>query len=338
MNFKKKFNTKEIDCYINNAAGEGRTMAENKAALTHIKIIPRVLSDTSHPDTRTRDCSGVARHPFVIGPTAFHELACQGGEVETAQAASRTGTPYVVSSYASAEYKAIINELDTKLYWQQTYLFNDRDVTEAIIRRAEENHAKGIVVTVGAGKRPATRIEHGWEHPKSLITILKSVYGTQYNEKDMQLPKDAATWDELKWLIKNCNLPVVLKGILDVSDAKKAKRARVSGVVVTNHGGRQLEDTVNSLEMLNEIKKRMGNKIDLYYGDGIECGLDAIKAIALGAKKIYLGKPVLWKLNEGGAMALEQYLNELIEDTKEKMILAGCGTLEELKKLKVKGV
>ena len=193
-------------------------------------------------------------------------------------------------------------------------------------------------MTVGAGKRPATRTEYGWEHPKSLISILKSVYSSQYNEKDIQLPKDAATWEELKWLIKNCNLPVVLKGILDKSDARKAKRARVSGVVVTNHGGRQLEDTVNSLEMLNEIRKGIGNKMDLYYGDGIECGLDAIKAIALGAKKIYLGKPILWKLNEGGAMALERYLNELIDDTKEKMTLAGCGTLAELKELKVKGV
>ena len=338
MNFTKEFNTKEIDSYINNAAGNGRTMAENKAALKRIKIVPKVLSDTSHPNTETRDYSGVAKHPFVIGPTAFHELACQGGEVETAKAASRTGTPYVVSSYASADYKAIINELDQKLYWQQTYLFNDRDVTEAIIKRAEENNARGIVVTVGAGKRPATRSKFGWAHPKSLISILKSVYSSQYNEKDIQLPKDAATWEELKWLIKNCNLPVVLKGILDKSDARKAKRARVSGVVVTNHGGRQLEDIINSLEMLNEIRKEMGNKIDLYYGDGIECGLDAIKAIALGAKRIYLGKPILWKLNEGGAIALERYLNELIDDTKEKMILAGCGTLEELQELKVMGV
>ena len=78
-----------------------------------------------------------------------------------------------------------------------------------------ENNARGIVVTVGAGKRPATRSEYGWEHPKSLISILKSVYSSQYDEKDIQLPKDAATWEELKWLIKNCNLPVVLKGILD---------------------------------------------------------------------------------------------------------------------------
>ena len=147
------------------------------------------------------------------------------------------------------------------------------------------------------------------------------MYGRNYNEEDTQLPKDAATWKELRWLIKNCNIPVVLKGILDISDARKAKKERVCGIVVTNHGGRQLEDTVNSLEMLNEIKKAMGSKMDIYYGDGIECGLDAIKALALGAKKIYLGKPILWKLNEGGAMALERYLNELIDETTENMVL-----------------
>ena len=126
MNFTKKFTNEEIDCYINNAAGKGRTMAGNRATLTRIKIIPKVLNDISNPNTETRDSSGVARHPFIIGPTAFHELACQGGEVETAKAASRTDTPYVVSSYASAEYNAIINELDKKLYWQQTYLFNNK--------------------------------------------------------------------------------------------------------------------------------------------------------------------------------------------------------------------
>lgn len=313
-------------------------MAENRAALDRTKIIPRVLRDTSHPETVAKDSKGEQKHPFVIGPTAFHELACIGGEVETAKAASRTRTPYVVSSYASVEYKAIINELDKELYWQQTYLFDDKNVTEAIVKRAEENNARGIVVTVGAAKRPAARNDCSWKQPKSLISILKSIYGSQYEEGSIQLPKSSATWKELRWLIKNSNIPVVLKGILDISDARQAKKENVSGIVITNHGGRQLEDTVNSLEMLSTIKKGMGNKIDLYYGDGIESGLDAIKAIALGANKIYLGKPVLWKLNEGGATALESYLNELIEDTKEKMVLAGCRTINQLRELRVTGV
>lgn len=332
MNFSKEFKARDFTNYVNKGEGEGKTLTENRKIFAQLKIVPRILNDISNVEMSIKDSYGENKHPFVIGPTAFHKFACDNGEIETAKAASATSTPYVVSCYASAEHSEILNFLESKLYWQQTYLFNNRNITEAIIKRAESNNARGIVITVGASKRPQSRRNNDWKYPKSLAEIIKLVYGED-NQANVDLAKDKATWDEIKWLKRFTNLPIVLKGVLDINDAKKAKNQKINGIVITNHGGRQLDDTVSSLRMLNDINKRLGNRMDLYYGDGIECGLDAVKAFALGAKRIYLGKPILWKLNEGGSLELEKYINELINDTKAKMEMSGCRTINQLQEL-----
>ena len=329
MNFEKDFGSSSVNAYINNGSGEGITIIENETVIQNIRVIPRVLTGTTRARCNVKDKYGEHSSPFVIGPSAFHKLATEEAEIATAKAAEAAGIPYTVSCFAGREVREIREWLSPNNYWQQLYIFEDKSKTEKLIRIAEENKASVLVITVGtSSKNNRTKErETGWK----AITSENSPLGKE--EKTIQniaadINAEKATWKNLKELKKRTKIPIVLKGIMHWKDAKKADSLDC-GIVVSNHGGRQHDNTATAVDVINEIRTNVRAERPLFVDGGIRSAQNSLAALAIGANRIFLGRPILWKLREGGDKKLEEYLKEMKEDLEELMVATGCKNIEE---------
>lgn len=337
MQFKTEFSDKQAEAYINGGSGEEVTINENLESIAKLRIVPRVLRNIESVDTSIKDQIGLDRSPIVIGPTAFHQLASAQAELATSTAASKTKTPYIISCYASMDIHSLVKNIDKNIYWQQLYIFDDKQITEKILDHAETYDAKAIVVTVGAavsGNRNREK-KADWKIPKDFIHLVENANHLESFELSQKLSKKRACWKDIEWLRSKTNLPIVLKGILDKNDAKMAFDHGCDAIVVTNHGGRQMDGVVNATDVIQEIRQELGPQFAIYVGDGYCTGTDILKALALGANRVLLGKPIIWKLNENGADGLESYLEDLIVDLSTMMKLCGCSNTREASTLRI---
>ena len=322
--------------FVWGAAGEGRTRDANVTAFDAIRLLPKVLVDVSHRSTAT----GVLGHPIdlpvIIAPSAMHRIVHAEGERATVQAAGTMGTVMILSLGSSLPVEEVTEGARSPV-WFQAYIGKDRSRTADVIRRAEAAGCTALVVTVDApvvGGRTAERRNGFQVRPEWFASGHTPLYGltapVASGRAATELWDPSFTWRDLEWLRALTDLPLVLKGILRPDDAALAVAEGAEGVIVSNHGGRQLESAIPAIEALPDVAEAVAGRACVMVDGGIRRGGDVFKALALGADAVLVGRPVLWGLAVEGRLGVEGVLRLLREELEVTMALCGARTVDEI--------
>jgi isopentenyl diphosphate isomerase/L-lactate dehydrogenase-like FMN-dependent dehydrogenase len=311
--------------YYQSGSDDEVTLRANRASFERIQLRPRMLVDVGTCDTSTTVLGTSVRMPIMIAPTAFHCLAHPEGECATARAAGSVGALMVASTSSTRSLEDIASAGSGSL-WFQLYV-SGRKGTEQLVHRAATAGYGALVVTVDSPR---------WGHKERAIRSgfrlpLKANFTDVAAEELVSL-----TWSSLAWLRSLSSLPVVLKGILTAEDAVLALEHGVEGIIVSNHGGRQLDGVSASIEALAEVVEAVDGRCEVYLDGGIRRGTDILKALALGARAVLVGRPVLWGLAVNGAEGVSHVLELLRAELELAMVLAGRPTVESIDRTLVK--
>ncbi|HJT56914.1 MAG TPA: alpha-hydroxy acid oxidase [Ktedonobacteraceae bacterium] len=308
------------------------TLRGSRSAYERIRLRPRVLVDISHCDTRTTVLGTPVDMPILVAPTALHCLAHPDGECATVQGVGMAGTLMIVSTTATKNIEEIAQAATGPL-WFQLYVYPSFEVAEKLVRRAEAAGYRAIVLTVDLPRlgRREKDIRNGVTIPPEPFYEANFVGVEKEGQAWVPL-----TWESLSWLRSITSLPIILKGILTAEDAVLAVKHGVDGIVVSNHGGRQLDTSIASIEALPEVVEAVAGRCEVYLDGGIRRGTDVLKALALGARAVLLGRPVLWGLAVNGAEGVRHVLELLHHELELDMALAGRPTLDSIDRSLVK--
>jgi isopentenyl diphosphate isomerase/L-lactate dehydrogenase-like FMN-dependent dehydrogenase len=308
------------------------TLRASLADFARIRLRPRMLVDVTQCDTSTNVLGLPVRTPILIAPTSMHCLAHPEGECATARGARAADTLMIVSSSATCSLEEIAQVARGPL-WFQLYIFGSLEIAARLVRRAEEAGYQAIVLTVDLpvmGNRERSK-RHGVHMPPPPLVEANFVGIAQESLKIVPV-----TWETVNWLRSITSLPILLKGILTAEDARLSLEHGVSGIVVSNHGGRQLDGAVTSIEALPEVVEAVAGRCEVYLDGGIRRGTDILKALALGARAVLVGRPILWGLGVDGASGVQQVLSILHTELERAMKLAGCPTIASINRALVK--
>ncbi len=334
---------KEVYDYLAGGAGDEITVAENIQAYNRLKLCPRVLKGVGDRDTSIKVLDKQISTPILIAPTAFHCLAHQEGELATVKAAVKANTIMIVSmaSTVSLEEIALTAKEVTVTYkpnlWFQLYIQPDAELTESFVRRVENAGYNALVVTVdspvfGMRERDIRNGFHTLPEGLSLKNFDHVNSKKSSGEKTTLILSAKLTWEDIDWLKSITRLPIFIKGIVCPDDALIAMNHQVDGIIVSNHGGRQLDTLPATIDMLPQIISVVNHKIPVIVDGGVRRGTDVLKAIALGADAVAIGRPVLWGLTCDGEVGVTNVLNKLKHEFDLTMALCGCSSVKEIKK------
>jgi 4-hydroxymandelate oxidase len=308
--------------YIANGAGD--TVAVNAAAWNGIRLRPRMLRDVSEISTVSTVLGRSSVTPIMIAPTAMHRLVLDEGELATARAAARAGVTYVVSMAATTSIEEIARAAPDGHRWMQAYLRRDRGITRACLEGAAAAGCEAVVLTVDAPGKPFYRAQPGPLLNRDLP--LPNLAPGERHPDVLGLAADYAanvTFDDLAEIRGWTDLPLVVKGILRGDDAARCLSSGADAIAVSNHGGRQIPGCTASAVVLPEVVNAVGGRGDVYVDGGIRSGSDILKALALGATGVMVGRPVLWGLAVGGEDGAVAVLEQLTADLARLMALCG---------------
>lgn len=327
--------------YLSGGAADELTLKENRAAWDRILLHPRVLRNLSGGHTRVRLLGREIQHPILLAPIAYQRLFHAEGELAMAHAAAAQGAGVVLSAQASVEMeqvaRAFADEPGSGPLWFQLYWRDDKDFMRALLRRVEQAGYQALVLTVDAPVHGARDRERraGFKLPDHIRAVnlggRKKALDLQPGQSalfDGLMPR-AATWNEIEWLRANSSLPLLLKGVTHLDDAREALARGVAGLVVSNHGGRALDTLPASAELLPMLRAGLGPDVPLLVDGGIRRGTDVLKAIALGAQAVLLGRPYVHALAAAGALGVAHALRLLRDELEIAMALSGCRTLAD---------
>ena len=316
--------------YFAGGAGDERTLRRNADAYAEWELIPRVLVDVSAVDSSVELFGSGLSMPLAVAPVAFQRLVHSDGEEAMARAAGAAGTAMCLSTIATATPAAVEAAAPDTTKWFQLYVFSDRAVTEALLAEAVEAGYEAIFLTVDApfaGRRERdlrAGFEVGVDAPSVTAAIgsdrpvsIKEVFG---------LVDASLDWDDLASLVAGCELPVVVKGLMHPADAELAIEAGAGGVVVSNHGGRQLDGVPATIDALPKVADAVGGRVPVLVDGGIRRGTDVLVALALGADAVLAGRPPLWGLAVDGEDGARQVLEILKAEIRLGLALLGCRT------------
>jgi L-lactate dehydrogenase (cytochrome) len=340
--------TPEAYAYVAGSAGTEDTAAENRRAFLRRRIVPRMLTDVSDPAYATTVLGATLPAPFLLAPIGVLGIVHPDGERAVARAAARTGVPLIMSTAATTSIEDVAAASGEGQRWYQLYWPKDRTVAASFLARAKAGGFTTLVVTLD------TRML-GWR-PRDLdggyLPFIRGL-GTQVYMSDPAFRAGLAqpveqdpvaaflhyaqmfgdttlTWADLPFLREHWSGPIVLKGIQSVADARRAADAGIEGIVVSNHGGRQVDGAIGALDALPGIAAAVGDRVTVLFDSGIRCGADVIKALALGAKAVLLGRPYAFGLGIAGEAGVEHVIRALRTDFEIGMRLAGFATLDDL--------
>lgn len=335
---------KEAWDYYASGAEDEVTLRQNRAAFERLSIAYRVMVDVSRRDTATSVLGHPVAMPVITAPTAFHRLACPDGELATARAAGAAGTIMILSTLSNTPVEDVVAAASGPV-WFQLYIYKDRKASEGVVRRAEAAGCQALVLTVDApllGRRERD-IRNRFRLPLGLAVanMLPEGYGevppaaadSGLAAYFATLLDPALTWGDVAWLRSITHLPVLVKGIVRPDDALRAAEAGAAGIVVSNHGGRQLDTSPATIDVLPEIADALsshGLPVELLMDGGVRRGTDVLKALALGARAVLVGRPILWGLGADGEAGAAQVLRMLHDEFDLAMALAGATTVAEI--------
>ncbi|KAI8497569.1 Hydroxyacid oxidase 1 [Branchiostoma belcheri] len=322
--------------YYSQGDGDNQTLGDNCESFKRYRVLTRVLRDVTTIDTTVSVLGTSLDFPVAISPTAHHKMAHPEGEKATARAAAAAKTAMVLSLYANHSLEEVAEAAPQGTLWFNLLLFKDPERNKELLDRAAEAGYKAIVLTVDQPrseylKRPATsmakRKAQTFHSVPNMMFPGAPPYGTEkYRSWLYSALKQPMTWDDVDWLKKNTTLPLVLKGILTAEDAKEAVRRGADAILVSNHGGRQLDGVPATIDVLPDIVQAVGGETEVYLDGGVRTGTDVLKALALGARCVFIGRPALWALACDGEGGLFHLLNNL----KEELVYAMARTGEIL--------
>ena len=308
--------------YYGRGAGDEVTLHDNVRAWRRWAIRPRVLAGVETVDLSTELLGTRLRHPLVIAPMAWHNLATPAGEAATVAAAAATDTPCCVSVGSSVAPRRLAEAHPTAVLWFQTCIFRDRGATDELAAMATEAGYRYLVVTVD---NPAVGLRN---HPVVRVSRPDlALGGPQAGHLELD---PSLTWADLERFVARQSVPVMVKGIMDPHDAARALHSGVSAVIVSNHGGRQLDRSPATADVLAEIVDSVASDLPVLVDGGIRSGADVVTALALGARAVLVGRPILWSLAIGGRDGAIETMWGLVEETATTMALAGLREIREI--------
>ncbi len=334
--------------YVAGGAGSEATMRANREAFERRRLRPRMLAGNTVRDLSVEVLGMRSAAPFFLAPIGVLGIVHPEGEVAVARAAAATGVPILLSSAASSSIEQVADAGGDAPRWFQLYWVSDRKICESFVRRAEAAGYGAIVVTLDT-------LVLGWRPRDLANTYLPFLQGdgcAQFfsdpvfrsylaapPEEDVlsaaalmlsTYPNLALTWDDLDWLRGLTTLPLLVKGVLTAEDALAARERGVDGIIVSNHGGRQVDGAVASLDALVEVRDALGDEATVLMDGGVRSGADVIKAMALGADAVLLGRPYVWGLAVGGQEGVEAVIRQLLAETDLTLALSGGTAVRDL--------
>jgi isopentenyl diphosphate isomerase/L-lactate dehydrogenase-like FMN-dependent dehydrogenase len=323
--------------YIEGGAGDEITLRDNADAWQRLALRPRVLTGVGHCDLRTRLLGVMRPHPVVIAPTAFQRLVHPQAEIGVAKAAAATDTIMCVSTLSSTGAAAVAAAIPGQARWFQLYAFVDRGVTRELIQSAAAHGYEALVVTVD---RPVLGLrEREWSSNVRDVSrhgpteAPAAAGGTSPGTP----PADYSTlidpdlrWSDIELFAAESPLPVLVKGIMAAQDAQLAIEHGAQAVIVSNHGGRQLDTVLSGADALAPIVDAVAGRIDVLVDGGIRRGTDVVKALALGAGAVLVGRPLTWGLAVGGAEGAQRVIEILLAEVHNALALSGCPRVTDL--------
>jgi 4-hydroxymandelate oxidase len=325
------------------------TLAANRAALDAVFLTPRMLTGITACDTGTTLAGSRSALPVAIAPMSYHRMVSPDGEIGMAQAAKEAGIPLILSMMSSCPLEEVAAVGAT--LWQQLYLLRDRSQVTDMVRRAEEAGCAALVLTVDVPRlgRRLRDMRNGFALPPGITAANLSGPDTALLHRPAagssgvaahthQVFESSLSWADVAWLREATALPLVLKGILDPADARRAVEHGVSAIVVSNHGGRQLDGAIPSAAALPGVCEVVRGRCQVLLDSGIRGGTDVLRALALGASGALLGRPALWGLASGGAPGAARVLALLAEELTDAMHLAGCPDVTAARSLRAGGL
>jgi 4-hydroxymandelate oxidase len=313
--------------YYAGGAGAESTLADNVAAFSRWRLRPRVLVDVSSIDISTEVLGTRVSMPVGLAPTALQRLADPEGEVASARAAAQAGVIFCLSTLGSRTIEDVA-EASGKSSWFQLYVHKDRGVSRSLIERADAAGLRALVVTVDlpvVGYRERDLGNRFAIAPELYGNLAVAEHGgLGLHELVRSLSDQSLTWNDLGWIREITSLPIVLKGILTAEDARLAVEHGVDAIAVSNHGGRQLDRSVASIDALEEVIAAVDGNAEVYLDGGVRRGGDVVTALALGARAVFFGRPYLFALAAGGQHGVERALQLMAAEIENAMALLGA--------------
>lgn len=329
--------------YYAGGANDEITLRRNREAYGEMALHYPVLRDVSARDASTEILGAKISFPVMVAPTAFHRMACAEGECAAARAAGRAGTLMVMSTLSTTTIEEAAAAASGPL-WFQLYVYKDRGATADLIRRAEAAGCRALVLTVDAqvwGRREAD-VRNNFKLPDGLTVANLAEHAKQMFPAGMpgsglaayvaQMLDPSLSWKDLAWLRGRTKLPILLKGIVRADDAKSAVEHGADGVIVSNHGGRQLDTAPATIEALPRVVDAVAGRIPVLVDGGVRRGTDVVKALAFGAQAALVGRPILWGLAADGEEGAYRVLELLKAEFDLAMVLCGARTVGEIDK------
>ncbi|MEK6278071.1 MAG: alpha-hydroxy acid oxidase [Actinomycetota bacterium] len=318
--------------YFAGGAGDEVTLRENVSVWRRWRLRPRMLVDVGEVSTSVELLGEKLSSPILVAPVAFQRLAHDDAEVGMARAAAAAGTAMCLSTLATASPSEVAQAVPEGRRWFQLYCFKDRGVTQALVDEAIESGFEAIVLTVDA-PRPGWRerdLRSGFVVPAevNVPSVVAALGGSRSIgvAEVFALLDPTVTWADLEQLVSGCDVPVLVKGVLTSEDAELALEHGAAGVVVSNHGGRQLDGVAPSAEALPEVADAVGGRGAVLVDGGIRRGTDVLVALALGADAVLVGRPALWGLAVDGEQGARRVLELLRAEFELALCLAGCAS------------
>jgi isopentenyl diphosphate isomerase/L-lactate dehydrogenase-like FMN-dependent dehydrogenase len=334
--------------YVAGGAGSERTMQANLDAFERWRIVPRMLRDVSQRDLATSVLATAMPAPLMLAPVGVQSIVHPDAELAAARAAASLGLPFVLSTAASHSIEQVADAMGESSRWYQLYWPRDRDLASSFVERAERAGYGAIVLTLDTwflGWRPrdlanaylpflkGEGVANYFSDPVFRAALDKPPEedpGPAIGHWAYQFANPTVTWADIEWLRGQTRLPIVLKGIVHAEDARRAVDAGVDGVLVSNHGGRQVDGSIGALDALPSIRAAVPGGLALLFDSGVRSGADVFKALALGADAVCIGRPYVWGLALDGQAGVEHVLRCLLAELDLTLALSGYTTLAQV--------
>jgi 4-hydroxymandelate oxidase len=325
--------TPEAFDYCAGGAADESTLHDNVTAFSRWKLRPRVLVDVSSIDMTTEMLGSRVAMPVALAPTALQRLAHAEAEMATARAAAEAGVAFCLSTLGSCTIEEVARAA-RRPSWFQLYVLRDRGVSKSLIERAEAAGFDALVVTVDlpvVGYRERDLRNRFEVAPKMYGNlVVPAAEGREFHEVVSFVSDPALTWEDLAWVRGVTSLPLVVKGVLTGEDAELAVEHGAHGLVVSNHGGRQLDRTIAPIDALEDVAQRVAGRAEVYLDGGVRRGTDVVTALALGARAVFIGRPYLFALAAAGQPGVERALELIARELGNAMALLGARTVRAI--------